>query len=165
MSETEFQAAMKKTGSVQEVLSNFYKRAAGGGASSDDGAAGSGRRAKKDVQDREFYNVLGVEPEASAGEIKKAYYKKVCGASAHAHFAHPPPLLLSRTLPPLPTPTRQKRVTPTGTPTTRKRRPSFKRSERPTRSCPTTVYGHSTTPRARRRSTTATRWGPPTCTP
>jgi len=76
MSEAEFQAAMKKTGSVQEVLSNFYKRASGGGAGFDDGAAGSGRRAKKDVQDREFYNVLGVEPEASAGEIKKAYYKK-----------------------------------------------------------------------------------------
>lgn len=33
-------------------------------------------RPKKDVVDRELYDVLGVEPEATAGEIKKAYYVK-----------------------------------------------------------------------------------------
>jgi hypothetical protein len=35
-----------------------------------------GPRAKKNVQDRIFYDVLGVEPEATASEIKKAYYIK-----------------------------------------------------------------------------------------
>lgn len=29
------------------------------------------------VKDREFYDVLGVQPDATPGEIKKAYYVKV----------------------------------------------------------------------------------------
>lgn len=33
-------------------------------------------RPKKDVVDRELYDILGIEPEATAGEIKKAYYVK-----------------------------------------------------------------------------------------
>ena len=72
MSEVDFLAALKKKGSPHEVLSTFKdgNGAAGGG----DGD--SEPRAKKNVQDKEFYNVLGVEPEANAGEIKKAYYKK-----------------------------------------------------------------------------------------
>ena len=40
------------------------------------GETESTREARK-VVDTEFYDALGVEPNATAGEIKKAYYKKV----------------------------------------------------------------------------------------
>jgi len=35
-----------------------------------------GARAKTKVQDTELYDVLGVTPDATAAEIKKAYYKR-----------------------------------------------------------------------------------------
>lgn len=74
MTETDFIAALKTKGSIQEVMSDL-----GNGnldCNTGAGAAASSARIKKNVQDREFYNVLGIEPEASAGEVKKAYYKK-----------------------------------------------------------------------------------------
>jgi len=45
----------------------------GGSGVAGGGAGGSG--AGKSVKDTEFYDLLGVAPDASAGQIKKAYYK------------------------------------------------------------------------------------------
>ncbi len=54
---------------------SFYTQAV---ATSDDttGSKASPVPSKKNVLDREMYDVLGVEPEATSGEIKKAYYIK-----------------------------------------------------------------------------------------
>lgn len=46
------------------------------GNTSGDGAAGTTDINEKKVKDREFYDLLGVSTNASAGDIKKAYYKK-----------------------------------------------------------------------------------------
>jgi hypothetical protein len=45
-----------------------------GGSSGDGAGTDSTKRVKKNVLDRTFYDVLGVEPEATSSEIKKAYY-------------------------------------------------------------------------------------------
>lgn len=74
MSETEFLAALKAKGSIGEVLAG--RNSGSSSTSTNDASAGGGKALKKSVQDKEFYNVLGIEPEASAGEVKKAYYKK-----------------------------------------------------------------------------------------
>jgi hypothetical protein len=52
------------------------KDAAGG--ASGEGSESSSRRESRKVADTEYYDVLGIESNATAGEIKKAYYKKVC---------------------------------------------------------------------------------------
>ena len=46
--------------------------AAAGGLGDDAGGRGGSAKA---VKDTEFYDLLGVAPDASAGQIKKAYYK------------------------------------------------------------------------------------------
>ena len=43
----------------------------GGNGANRNGSGGGG----KSVKDTEFYDLLGVAPDASAGQIKKAYYK------------------------------------------------------------------------------------------
>ena len=55
-----------------EVELAAEKKAAGGGGGD---ASSSGLNEKK-VKDREFYDLLGVSTAASAGDIKKAYYKE-----------------------------------------------------------------------------------------
>jgi len=47
---------------------------AGSAEGSGEGGAGGGASGRR-VKDREYYDLLGVEPAASAGAIKKAYYK------------------------------------------------------------------------------------------
>lgn len=73
MSEGDFMAVLKVKGNIGEVLGAHQSGGSGAAGGANTGSTG---RSKKNVQDKEFYNVLGVEPEATAGEIKKAYYKK-----------------------------------------------------------------------------------------
>jgi len=121
----------------------------------------SSSRPEAVVKDREFYEILGLSTNASSGEVKKAYYKKVGGADRRKTPPFPPlsselsfcadlPLHYLRsspslTIPPISLPlpykqqttNRRRRTTPIGTPTTRKPRPSFNGSPTPTRFCPT----------------------------
>ena len=54
-----------------------FRNAAGAadGAGGEGEGAGGGAGSGKVVKDTEFYDLLGVAPDASAGQIKKAYYK------------------------------------------------------------------------------------------
>eukprot|EP00596_Hydrurales_sp_CCMP1899_P002137 CAMPEP_0119050066 /NCGR_PEP_ID=MMETSP1177-20130426/68019_1 /TAXON_ID=2985 /ORGANISM="Ochromonas sp, Strain CCMP1899" /LENGTH=481 /DNA_ID=CAMNT_0007028037 /DNA_START=116 /DNA_END=1558 /DNA_ORIENTATION=- len=67
MTEEEFLDAHKRKGSIAKVLKN-----------SKDEVTDSIQEVvkKKDIKDRILYDILGIEPEATAAEIKKAYYTK-----------------------------------------------------------------------------------------
>ena len=79
MTDDEFLVALKETGSAAAIFSPHSNSSAipqsqSGGAAG--GAAGGPRKPSKSVMDRELYDVLGIEPEATVAEIKKAYYVK-----------------------------------------------------------------------------------------
>ncbi|EJK65219.1 hypothetical protein THAOC_13951 [Thalassiosira oceanica] len=62
---------VKETERLEAELAAEKKAAGGGGE-----AAASSSLSEKKVKDREFYDLLGVSTSASAGDIKKAYYKE-----------------------------------------------------------------------------------------
>ena len=68
MTDDEFLAALKETGSAAAIFNPH--------AGDAPIAGNKARGPKKNVQDRELYDVLGVEPEATVAEIKKQYYIK-----------------------------------------------------------------------------------------
>lgn len=68
VSEEEFLAAFKRTGSLAGALK-------GASGSAVEGAE-SEMESTKSVADRTLYDILGVEPNASASDIKKSYYIK-----------------------------------------------------------------------------------------
>jgi curved DNA-binding protein CbpA len=60
----------------EEVEKREAELKSGGGKTASGGAVGATDINEKKVKDREYYDLMGVPTNASAGEIKKAYYKE-----------------------------------------------------------------------------------------
>lgn len=79
LSEQEFLEAVKANGSATSVYST-QQQSKGTWTSSifnkKEDSVAEKKVVKKNVMDREYYDILGVEPEATSSEIKKAYYLK-----------------------------------------------------------------------------------------
>lgn len=72
LSEEDFLEIYERTKSFKSIFSKQVKE----NYSENNDKHSSKNKPKKDVADKELYNLLGVEPEASHSEIKKAYYLK-----------------------------------------------------------------------------------------
>jgi curved DNA-binding protein CbpA len=72
MTDEEFFAIVKDKGSAYDVFNVMESESPTTNTDTED----SSLRPKKNIMDRELYDVLGIEPEATSSEIKKAYYVK-----------------------------------------------------------------------------------------
>lgn len=87
MTDEDFLAALRETGSAAAIFSPHSSSTAvqSGGA----GAGGGRGLARKRVMDRALYDVLGIEPEATCAEIKKAYYLKARSSHPDKNLSDP----------------------------------------------------------------------------
>ena len=74
MTDEGFMLALKETGSAAAIFSPHSDKPTSNQANP--AAAGSSNRVRRSVMDSELYDVLGIPPEATVAEIKKAYYEK-----------------------------------------------------------------------------------------
>ena len=75
ISEADFARYLKEGQEVKDILDHDARKGHSDGRETAESAAAEDRP-KKIVSDRALYDVLGIEPEATTSEIKKAYYLK-----------------------------------------------------------------------------------------